>query len=155
MSARKICFLLLILFGLAMPSFAQLSTGSISGTVQDVQAALLDPFRQSDVGLVPLRQPCVEDPVHDDVCHRLVVRMDSRPFGSEYVARSMASDQARDLETGLNRVLNQSVRELEGQPRHTQNSGRLGGLNLTGSPAPVPRRFTVTQVDEERRQPLV
>ena len=32
------------------------------------------------VHLVPLRQSCVEDTVHDDVCHRLVVRMDPDPL---------------------------------------------------------------------------
>ncbi len=41
MSARKVCWLLLILFGLAVPAFAQLSTGSIGGTVQDSTGAVI------------------------------------------------------------------------------------------------------------------
>ena len=67
----------------------------------------------------------------------------------------MHSDQARDLKTGFNGVRNQSVREVECQSRRTQNTGGLGSLTLTGSSARVPSRFTVTQVDEQRRQPLV
>ena len=67
----------------------------------------------------------------------------------------MDSDQARDLKTGFNGVPNQSVREVECHSRHTENSGGLGRLPLAGSSARVPGRFTVTQVDEERRQPLV
>ena len=40
----------------------------------------------------------------------------------------MDSEQARDLETGFNGVLNQSVRKIECQSRRTQNKGGLGGL---------------------------
>jgi hypothetical protein len=36
-----------------------------------------------------------------------------------------------------------------------ENSGGLGGLSLTGPSARVSSRFTVAQVDEQRRQPLV
>jgi hypothetical protein len=55
----------------------------------------------------------------------------------------------------FNGVLNQTVREVECQSHRTQSSRRLGRLNLTGSSARVPSRFTVAHVDQQRRQPLV
>jgi hypothetical protein len=41
MSARKILFLIVLSFCMTVPAFAQLSTGSISGTVQDVSGAVI------------------------------------------------------------------------------------------------------------------
>src|SRR5688500_5287764 len=81
--------------------------------------------------------------------------MHSRPFGREHIPRSMDSEQACDLKTGCNAVLNQSVRKIECQSRRTQDTGGAGGLTLTGSPARVPGWFTIAQVDEKCRQPLV
>lgn len=113
-------------------------------------SAPISPFH-----LVPLWQPRIEDSIHNDLGRGTVVRMNTRALRREHIPRPMTPNEARNGETRLERVGDESILKIEREPLYAEHAGGFRGLGLADSALCIPSRFTIGEIHEQRLQPFV